>query len=524
MKKHIILICTTLLLSIVSCDKFLDKLPDNRAEVDTEMEIEKILVYAYPQTSYILLSEFMSDNVDDYGPTNPYSDRFISQVFNWEEVTESDNESPERLWTAHYSAIAHANQALKAIEEIGGAATTNLKCAKAEALLCRAYNHFMLVNLFCQHYNASKSSTDLGIPYSESPEEKLIVHYSRGTVAEVYEKIEKDIEEALPLVGDTYYSVPKYHFNEKAAYAFATRFYLYYEKWEEAKKCADKCLGSAPAGMLRDWKYQSTMTQEISAITEHYIDATLNCNLLLMTAYSKVGLTFNNYYMYSRYSHGSYLASKETCLAENVFGGTPSMDYYMTPKVYAGTNIDRVIFWKLPYLFEYTDPVAGIGYYRTVYPAFTADECLLNRAEALIMQDKFDEALVDLNTWLHNIYKTNSDLTLAKIKRFYNSISYSTWEKSTVKKHLNPAFEIGGDNSEKEAMIQCVLGFRRIETLLQGMRWFDIKRYGIEIERRVMNADGEPSRKSDQLMKDDLRRAVQIPKKAVDAGMEANPR
>ena len=57
MKKHIILICTTLLLSIVSCDKFLDKLPDNRAEVDTEMEIEKILVYAYPQTSYILLSE-----------------------------------------------------------------------------------------------------------------------------------------------------------------------------------------------------------------------------------------------------------------------------------------------------------------------------------------------------------------------------------------------------------------------------------------------------------------------------------
>ena len=45
MKKHIILICTILLLSIVSCDKFLDKLPDNRAEVDTEMEIEKIMFY-----------------------------------------------------------------------------------------------------------------------------------------------------------------------------------------------------------------------------------------------------------------------------------------------------------------------------------------------------------------------------------------------------------------------------------------------------------------------------------------------
>lgn len=523
MRKHI-MAAMMALMAIVSCEKFLDHLPDNRAEVDTEMEIQKILVSAYPSTAYILLSEFMSDNVDDYGSTNPYYDRFVYQVFNWQDVTESDNESPERLWTAHYSAIAHANQALRAIEQIGGATTENLKMAKGEALLCRAYNHFMLVNIFCMHYNTATSQTDLGIPYVEEPEENLVVKYPRGTVAEVYEKIARDLEEGLPLVGDTYYTVPKYHFNEKAAYAFATRFYLYYEKWEEAVKCADKCLGSAPEGMLRDWAHQATMTQEIGAITEHYIDATLNSNLLLMTAYSKVGLAFNNYYMYSRYSHGAYLASHETCLAENVFGGTPSNDYYMTPKVYAGTNIDRVIFWKLPYLFEYTDPVAGIGYYRTVYPALTSDECLLNRAEALIMLERNDEAVRDLNMWMHNIYKTDTDLTALKIRRFYNSINYSTWDKSTVKKHLNPAFPIDKESSYQEALIQCVLGFRRIETLLQGLRWFDVKRYGIEIERRVMNADGEPDHTTGKLLKDDPRRAVQIPRKAIDAGMEANPR
>ncbi|MBQ6871314.1 MAG: RagB/SusD family nutrient uptake outer membrane protein [Bacteroidales bacterium] len=523
MKKNIVLL-TLMFLTLVSCDKYLDKLPDNRAEVDTEMEIEKILVYAYPQTGYLLLSEFMSDNIDDYGPTNPYSDRFVYQVYNWHDVTESDNESPERVWTAHYYAIAHANQALQAIENAGGATTENLRQAKAEALLCRAYNHFMLVNLFSLNYNSKTSASDLGIPYIETPEEQLLVAYPRGTVAEVYSKIEKDLEEALPMVGDSYYSVPKYHFNQKAAYAFATRFYLYYEKWDKAVEYADKCLGSVPKTMLRDWEYQSTMTQDIGAITEHYIDASLNANLLLLTGYSKVGLVFNNYYMYARYSHGSYIASHETCLAENVFGGSPSSDYYMTPKVYAGTNIDRVIFWKLPYLFEYTDPVAGIGYYRTVYPAFTADECLLNRAEALVMLGKNDEAVADLNTWMHNIYKTDTDLTATKIRRFYNSINYSTWNKSTVKKHLNPAFEIGNESGVQEALLQCVLGFRRIETLLQGLRWFDIKRYGIEVERRVMNADGEPAEKTGELLKDDLRRAIQIPQKAIDAGIVANPR
>ena len=402
--KRNILLSVLMLFILASCDKYLDLLPDNRAEIDSEVEIQKILVNAYPGTAYILLSEFMSDNIDDYGPTNPYSDRFVSQVYHWQDVSESDNESPERVWTAHYYAIAHANEALQAIEKIGGATTVNLKQAKAEALLCRAYNHFMLVNLFCLNYNAQTSSEDLGIPYIEEPEDQLLVSYPRGTVAEVYSKIERDLKEALPMVGDSYYSVPKYHFNQKAAYAFATRFYMYYEKWDKAVEYADKCLGSVPKTMLRDWEYQSTMTQEIGAITEHYVDASLNSNLLLMTGYSKVGLVFNNYYMYARYSHGSYLAANETCLAENVFGGTPSSDYYMTPKVYAGTNIDRVIFWKLPYLFEYTDPVAGIGYYRTVYPAFTADECLLNRAEALIMLDEYDKAVEDLNIWMHNIY------------------------------------------------------------------------------------------------------------------------
>lgn len=46
---------------------------------------------------------------------------------------------------------------------------------------------------------------------------------------ELYAKINKDIEEALPLVNDGIYKVPKYHFNKKAAYSFAARFNLYYK-------------------------------------------------------------------------------------------------------------------------------------------------------------------------------------------------------------------------------------------------------------------------------------------------------
>ena len=46
----------------------------------------------------------------------------------------------------------------------------------------------------------------------------------RGTVAEVYQNIAADLEEGLPLIDDNIYSRVKYHFNKKAAYAFAARF------------------------------------------------------------------------------------------------------------------------------------------------------------------------------------------------------------------------------------------------------------------------------------------------------------
>ena len=508
-----------------SCDDFLDKLPDNRAELDTEDKIKKLMVSAYPDADPIIFLEMMSDNVDDYGPTNPNSDRFVEQIFAWEDVTEDDNNSPYRYWIYSYSGIVAANTALEAIEEMGGANTDVLRQTKGEALLLRAYSHFMLVNIFCLNYNKETSSTDLGIPYLDHVEQQLNLHHERGTVAEVYEKIEKDIEEGLPLVGDSY-DVPKYHMNSKAAYAFAARFYLYYEKWDKAVECATKCLGASPASQLRDWQYMSTMTSNFEAYGNHFIDASLKCNLLLCTSVSQSPLAFGPYYIYKRFAHGTYLATNEDMLATNIWGN--SGQFWTAPKQYSATNLDLVCMWKLPYLFEFTDPVAQIGYRRTVYPLFTTDETLLNRAEAYIMLKQYDKAAADLTTWMKNITRSTKNLNPESIQEFYNGVKYAYSDEnhlaSSLKKHLNPAFEIDAEGSVQECMLQCVLGFRRIETIQQGLRWFDIKRYGIEIPRRQMDDAGHPAILLDWLSKDDLRRAVQIPMRVRQGGLDPNPR
>lgn len=511
-----------------SCGDFLDEMPDNRTTVDTEQKAINLLVSAYANNDYALINEYMSDNVDDNGDNNPNTDRFLDQVYHWQDVTETDNEDPESFWQGSYNAIANANQALQAINEMG-ATTTALRQARAEALLCRAYNMFMLTNEFCMNYNSKTSDKDLGVPYPEAPESTVSPKYERGTVAEDYQKIEADLQAALADVGDDNYTVPKYHFNTKAAYAFACRFYLYYEKWDKAIEYANRCLGSDPASQLRDCAYTATTTRSFDAWTQHYIDASVNANLLLTTAYSNLGLYFGPYTLGKRYSHCRYLSSHEDITATNIWGTySANNTYYTRPGTFSGTNLDCVIFYRCPYLFEYTDPVAGIGYRHSVIPLFTTDECLLNRAEAYIMLKQYENAATDLNLWMHNFTKYTGTITPQSITTFYKSVSYSYDDdnkiESTIKKHLHPAFSIDEEGSTQECMLQCVLGFRRIETAQVGLRWFDIKRYGIEIPRRVMGADGNPEEVTDWLTTNDPRRAVQIPLKVRQAGLEANPR
>lgn len=137
-------------------------------------------------------------------------------------------------------------------------------------------------------------------------------------------------------------------------------------------------------------------------------------------------------------------------------------------------------------------------------------------------------AAEDLTLWMQNIVRTSMVLTPSRIEAFYKAVDYSYSDaqhlQSTIKKHLKPKFAIDAEGSLQECMLQCVLGFKRIESLQTGMRWFDIKRYNITIVRRVINDSGAPMKVTDILKEDDPRRAVQVPQDPRDAGVPMNPR
>ena len=115
-------------------------------------------------------------------------------------------------------------------------------------------------------------------------------------------------------------------------------------------------------------------------------------------------------------------------------------------------------------------------------------------------------------------------MTPESVTEFYNQMKYYKWDEPTAKKHLHPAFAIDAEGSTQESMLQLLLNCRRTENWGEGLRWFDIKRYGIEIYRRAVNGNGQLSAATDSLKVDDPRRAIQVPVRCIDAGLQPNPR
>lgn len=531
MKKNIFQTSAILALAAIafaSCDDFLDKVPDNRAELDSEEKIKGLLVSAYPTSECIVLNELMSDNINDMGESNPYTERYYDQVASWTDVTETNFSDPEEIWSDYNGCVETANTVLEAIDKLGK--NEEWSGYRAEALLCRAFANFILVNCFAQHYSAD-DNTSLGITIVTKPETTLNPQYERQTVKECYAAIQADIEEALPLVKDVF-DVPKYHFNKNAAYAFATRFYLYSEQWEKAIESANKVLGTNPRSILRDNKAMTKLPDDEKIRARHYASSSEPANLMLLTCQSESGVVFGPWAVAKRYAHDEYIGTNETVDALAALWGKNYSSFYYTMGIYNATNVSLWSKNNLPYIFEYTDAVAGIGHPHSVYCPVTSDEVLLCRAESQILLGKFDEAAADMTLWMQNIANTNLTLTPAKIVSFINGIDYSydTEKKdslgmeSTLKKHLNPKFHIDEEGSTQECMLQLVLAMRRYETLNEGKRWFDIKRYGIVIPRRTMDAADKPAKVTDWLTVDDPRRAMQIPLSIRMAGYTPNPR
>lgn len=495
----------------------LDVDPDNRAELNNETKLKKLLVSAYPNRTNILLFEYMSDNADRY-LGNFVATRHDETIFEWKDTPESSNDDASGVWEQSYISIAAANHVLDKIKEWEAEGNKNLQAIKGEALVSRAYNHFVLVNTFCMHYGKT-SASDLGIPYAYKSETTVSPKYERGTVAETYARIMEDLEAGIPLIDDNMYEVPKYHFNLKACYAFAVRFYLYYEKFDKAIEYADKLFKGNPTSQLRDWAYAASMDLNTTQAFDEFVSIKNKATLLNITPSSTWGVKSGPYGAGTKVSHGAILSTKETAESAGPWGTSSNLHY----EVWTRPDMNKVVAFKVGYYMEIKDPIAQTGLPHIIQPVFTTDEVLLNRAEAYAIKGELNKSVEDLTIFMKNFSKVTPP-TLNNITAYYRTMDYYTPTKPTAKRELNPDFATITQGSDQELLLQYILHLRRVVTLHEGLRWPDIKRYGITIYRRDINKMGQVETVFDKMEKGDKRQAIQIPEEVTSAGIAPNPR
>lgn len=491
MKKIKITLLLLVLISASSCDEFLSEKPDNRTEIDTPEKISELLVEAYPQMSYFDIAETMSDNVFD--SQLPETILKNEQSYNWQTQTETSQIDTQAMyWDACYKAIAHANKALEAIEELGSPASLNPQ--KGEALIARAYSHFMLVSFWSQRYNPATAATDLGVPYITKPESELIVKYKRNTMAEVFDFIQKDIEEGLKYVTNDY-KQPKFHFTVNASKAFASRFYLVKGDWDRVIELSND-FAIKPVGKLRDFAAYKLLALDNQRIA--YASTNEETNLLINSP--------NSIVRRSSYQSRYYLSA--TRYAE-IFGSTTSLfSKTWLYSFYSSNSSITVYVPKFYEYFKYTNVTAGIGEPYTANVLLSNDEFFLNRIEAHVMKGQIALANDELEYFLSTRttgYVATDKVTEAKVVAKY----------PVIPNEYTPFYAM---TPVQTSYVKALAETRRRDFVHEGMRWFDVKRFNIVVTHETYN------KPVNVLEKDDNRRALQIPLHAANTGIELNPR
>ncbi|AUC86393.1 RagB/SusD family nutrient uptake outer membrane protein [Polaribacter sp. ALD11] len=482
------------LFSLVACNDYLSELPDDRTTINSGEKIKALITGAYPQGNYMLMAELMSDNALSK-PTNNgvANDLLHEQMFNWEESIDLNQDSPTAYWVACYEAIAQANQALESIEELKN--QFNLDAEKGEALIARAYAHFMLVNFWGKHFDPSTANSDLGIPYVTKPETVLIQKYTRNTVKEVYDFIERDLNEGLKLIKNREEN-PKFHFSKESGQAFAVRFYTYKGDWDQVILNANELLIN-PRLQVRDMVAYRTLSY--GERTFRYNNTLEDANILVNSVSSWWARSFasTNYGLLS---------------GSDIFTSGNPLNKQWAYQTFGGDKFSNLP--KFDEYFKITNQSAGTGFGLTPQVLFSYDEVLLNRAEAYAMKENYTNSLKDLTDFLSK-----------KTVGFNNGTDNLTAEMVTdtypvIANELTPSY--GFKDDKQTSFVKAVLSFKQKEFYHEGLRWFDVRRFNIEIKRAYKKQNSFVSEIT--LAKDDLRRQMQIPESATNIGLIKNPR
>lgn len=238
MKSYLKLLLCLTVITCGSCKKYLDLTPKGSLVVSTAQDYYNLV--SYPNRAYVITNfQYLVDDQWMKESNVIGATKFIDVVnFTFDDTQNRVNLiSSSNFYSRSYVYINRWNTIISLVDKSDGDAAVKA-LAKAEAKIMRAFDYFLLINVYGKGYNAATAATDGGICIMDKYD--LEAMPVKSTVQDAYDFIQKDIEDALPLIQEKPLDV--YHPSLAFAYALKAKVHLFKKEFAQARDASLKSL------------------------------------------------------------------------------------------------------------------------------------------------------------------------------------------------------------------------------------------------------------------------------------------
>jgi hypothetical protein len=396
-----------------SCGNFLEEYPNDQSYVVNTEDLNELLVGDgyMPATAGADIGYWIQVMDDDALFVASNSTRRDGSPFYWWQP----DANTQTTWGNLYKRIGVLNAILDEVERFRDEPGDGYRKVKGEALFLRAGYYYYLVNIYALPYREASATTDPGVPLklTSTIEDR---RYSRESVDACYRLIIADLRTSIANLKGLV-PLTAYRASEMAARTLLGRVALYMHDWETARLQCDT--------ILERGNYRLVDHNTLGPVAETNT------------------VTFN--------STDMIFTSGTSTTVGGDFGPTLSPKFRPSDELLALFQVDDL---RRIYYHSYPSPMLQAEIILKSVSRLVAacsdifvlrlPEVYLNRAEALVMLDRDDEAIADLQA--------------------LRACRFAAPDAINLSDSLLLAF---------------VRDERRREFCFEGQRWFDLRRYAV---------------------------------------------
>lgn len=396
------LFCLFGLMLIVSCEDFVEIEAPKTELVGSvvftdEQTAEAALIGIYSQMTEgfggfanyktTLLTGLYADELDNFNTS-------ATQVEFYENALNPNNGDLSNLWKEPYTYIYQANAIIEGLSTAEGISDRSKDQLIGEALFIRAFCHFYLVNFFGD------------VPYITTTDYLENSKASRLPIADVYNFLIDDLQEAALLLTESYVSDGRVRPNKYVAKALLARAYLYIGDWINAENAANTLIEASQYHLEADVN-QVFLAGSREAIWQLYP---------VITGLNTV----------EGFSFIFYSAPYNVALSNQVVEAFEENDQRLSSWIGSVTSGSDIFYYPNKYKIFFSSTLSE--YYMVLRLA----EQYLIRAEARTHLNNLDGALADLNrirnrAELDNFISTSNELVLEAVYKERQRELFEEW-------------------------------------------------------------------------------------------------